>query len=161
MKNLTNLSILLFVVFIGCSKNPITPQGSLDESLRMNIWQLKSASKHYNNGNNSRYLGNVGDSIWFQYAFDSNINIVYTNIVCYVHDTTIVTNGYRFLDWSLNTPHPYDTIVCSQPWQPYCSDSLFVSAFTGNSVVINVKFRDNIGSGIEVDSLKSIRVYWP
>ena len=160
MKVLITMFIIFTIVILGCTKSSKYPPLRLDQSLRSNVWQLYSATKHYNNGNISNYNGTLGDSILFQYSFDSNINIVYTDIISYVHNKTIKTNGYRFLDWSLSNPSPYDTIVCSKSWQPYCSDTLFVSAFTDNSVVINVKFKDSIGSGLEIDSLKSIRTLW-
>ena len=153
MKKITIL-VIIISCFVMCKKNEVLPKVPLDSILIDGPWQLISATQFSRSGIiSNRSIGLNADSVIFQFAANSNNNLVLTNIKSYIIGTN--TNCTYNIIGSAGTPNPYDTIVCNPAWKPQYSDTLFVSGFSDQLLV----FKINNSNGYEVDSLKKIRCW--
>jgi hypothetical protein len=149
---------MLILILQACIKPNVhypAPPVPLQSDLIDGPWQLTSFTNinSFNVPVNT-YNGTAADSVLFLWEFDNNYNVVLTNINSFIGGNNTL-NGYRIL--SQGESNLYDTIVCSNSWKVGYSDTLFVSYFTDQLLIFQV--RPINGNGAEIDSLKKSRFY--
>lgn len=140
------------------------PPGSRVSILIGSTWQIRSAASidSLSVGAARRYLGVVGDTLSFLWDVGNTINVYginasYKNATSRTSVRSIALYDPYRIPTGDTSSIAYDTILCGTQFRPFYSDTLFVTKVSPTTFVFRVRFSDNNGKGVEIDTLSNVR----
>ena len=158
------LSVIISAAFLSCGKKTggAPSATSRDSYLSSNVWALKSATSidSLSSGILHSYKGTPVDSLIFLWVINTTVDFYAINYnIAGVN--TEANISYSMCDWfttsHADTTIAYDTVFSALPWKPNYSDTLFISKVSPTTLVLNVRYTDSTGIGMETDTFYRIR----
>lgn len=132
---------------------PVSPVANLTDG----PWGLISSTKD-TLGSLTTEKGASGDSLFFEWQYNANSNVVPTNITSFIGGN-VTQYGYTFYQTNTYVPSTAANLmmICSQQWEPGYSDTLTIINLSDKLLIFQV---NAVGSNAYIiDSLDKLRFY--
>ena len=160
------LVIIFFAINLSsCNKATSAPVPTFRSDNLLGItWGLTSINSipTISSGVQHNYHGAQGDSLFFLWRLDPNVDLYGVN--SFIGGiNTIYTIGKLAKCSSVPSSDTgiiaYDTLILNSRWKPNYSDTLFISKISSNAFIFQVRYFEENASGVEIDSFYNLRYH--